>query len=42
MTQFSTIQREFVSVFLAVSLNTFLLLSLDKICRSVVIALQGR
>ena len=31
----STIQREFVLVFLAVSLNIFLLLCLDKVCRSV-------
>ena len=31
----STIQREFVLVFLAVPLNIFLLLCLDKVCRSV-------
>ena len=35
ITQFSTIQREFVLVFLAVPLNIFLLLCLDKICRCV-------
>ena len=35
ITQFSTIQREFVLVFLAVPLNIFLLLCLDKVCRSV-------
>ena len=34
-------KREFVLVFLAVPLDIFLLLCLDKICRSVVIALQG-
>ena len=31
----STIEREFVLVFLAVPLNIFLLLCLDKVCRSV-------
>ena len=33
--QFSTIQAEFVLVFLAVPLNIFLLLCLDKVCRIV-------
>ena len=42
ITQFSTIQREFVLVFLAVPLNIFLLLCLDKVCRSVGYCTVGR